>query len=220
MVTHTTIKEEITMKRLCLIMMRLVVVGFSLLGCSQQMSGRGEPAWITLLDGSNPSSLDNWNRIGDANWRIEDDAVVADKGRGGHLVSKNSYKDFQLCAEFWADHTTNSGIFIRITDPKAVSGRVGYEVNIYDRRPDADYGTGAIVNVAKVSPMPKAGGTWNVYEITAKGQQLTVVLNGVKTADVQNSRFPEGAISLQFGNLEKGAPGGAIKWRKVQIRVL
>ena len=208
------------MNGLSLVTMRLLIIGAFLIGCSQQMSGQGEPAWITLLDGSDPKSLDNWNRIGDANWRVEDGAVVADKGKGGHLVSKNSYKDFQLRAEFWADHNTNSGIFIRITDPKKVSGRVGYEVNIYDRRPDPDYGTGAIVNVAKVSPMPKAGGKWNIYEITAKGPRLTVVLDGIKTVDVQHSQFPEGAISLQFGNLEKGAPGGAIKWRKVQIRVL
>jgi hypothetical protein len=213
-------KEEITMKRLSVITMGLLVIGVSVFGCSQQMSGQGDAGWVTLLDGSNPKTLDNWNRIGDANWRAEDGAIVADKGKGGHLVSKNSYKDFQIRAEFWADHTTNSGIFIRITDPKQIGSKSAYEVNIYDRRADPDYGTGAIVNVAKVSPMPKAGGKWNTYEITAKGSQLTVVLNGVKTADIQHSQFPEGPISLQFGNLDKGAPGGAIKFRKVQIKPL
>ncbi|MGZ9143781.1 MAG: family 16 glycoside hydrolase, partial [Candidatus Binatia bacterium] len=74
--------------------------------------------------------------------------------------------------------------------------------------------------VAKVSPMPKVGGKWNNYEITAKGSQLTIVLNGVKTVDIQHTQFTEGPISLQFGNREKGTPGGAIKWRKVQIRPL
>ncbi len=68
--------------------------------------------------------------------------------------------------------------------------------------------------------MPKAGGKWNVCEITAKGAHLTVTLNGIKTADVEHSQFTAGPISLQFGNREKGAPGGAIKWRKVQIRPL
>jgi hypothetical protein len=68
--------------------------------------------------------------------------------------------------------------------------------------------------------MPRAGGKWNTYEITAKGPQLTVVLNGIKTVDVQNGQFPEGLISLQFGNLDKDAPGGPIKWRMVQIRPL
>ena len=100
----------------------------------------------------------------------EDGAVVADKGKGGHLVSKNSYKDFQIRAEFWADHTTNSGIFIRISDPKNIGAKTAYEVNIYDQRPDPEYGTGAIVNFAKVSPMPKAGGKWNTYEITPRAR--------------------------------------------------
>jgi Domain of Unknown Function (DUF1080) len=143
------------MKNLSLITMGLLVIGFSVFGCSEQMSGRGDAEWITLLDGSNPKTLDNWNRIGDANWRLEDGAIVADKGKGGNLVSKNSYKDFQIRAEFWADHTTNSGIYIRITDPKSISSKTAYEVNIYDQRPEPDYGTGAIVNVGKVSSMPQ-----------------------------------------------------------------
>jgi len=213
-------EEEITMKSLSLITMGLLVIGVSVYGCSQQISGQRDAEWTTLLDGSNPRTLDNWNRIGDANWRVEDGVVVADKGKGGHLVSKNSYKDFQIRAEFWADHTTNSGIFIRISDPKNVSGKGAYEVNINDQRPDTGYGTGAIPNVAKVSPMPKAGGKWNTYEITARGPQLIVMLNGIKTVDIQNSQFPEGHISLQFSNLDKGAPGGPIKWRIVQIKPL
>jgi hypothetical protein len=179
----------------------------------------GDTGWITLLDGSNPKTLDNWNRIGDANWRAEDGAIVADKGKGGHLVSKNSYKDFQIRAEFWADHSTNSGIFFRISDPKSIGSKTAYEANIYDQRPAQEYSTGAIVDVAKVSPIPKAGGKWNTFEITAKGSHLMVVLNGTKTVDVQHARFAEGPISLQFGNREKEA-GGAIKWRKVQIRPL
>jgi hypothetical protein len=207
------------MRSLPVVTLRLLVIGV-LFGCSQQMSGQAEPGWVTLLDGSNPATMDNWNRIGDANWRPEDGVVVADKGKGGHLVSKNSYKDFQLRAEFWADHTTNSGIFFRITDPKSIGSKTAYEANIYDQRPEQAFATGAIVNVAKVSPVPKAGGKWNALEITAKGPQLIIVLNGLKTADAQHAQFAEGPISLQFGNREKGAPGGPIKWRKVEIRPL
>jgi hypothetical protein len=208
------------MKRLSAVLVGLLIVsGMAVFGCSSEVSDRAGAGWITLLDGANPKTLENWNRIGDANWRAEDGAIVADKGKGGHLVSKNSYKDFQIRAEFWADHTTNSGIFFRISDPKAIGSKTAYEANIYDQRPEADGGTGAIVNVTKVSPMPKAGGKWNSMEITAKGSHLTVTLNGTKTADVQHKQFTDGPISLQFGNREK-SPGGAIKWRKVQIRPL
>ena len=81
---------------------------------------------------------------------------------------------------------------------------------------------GAIVDVAAV-PVPitnTAGGKWNTYEITAKGSQLTVRLNGVQTASVQDSKHASGPFALQMGPGVKGAQGGPIKWRKVQIRPL
>jgi hypothetical protein len=205
------------MKRLSVITAGLLVA-FSLFGCSYMPWGESDAGWTTLIDGS--AGLENFNPVGDANWRAESGAIVADKGKGGHLVSKNSYKDFQIRAEFWADHTTNSGVFLRITNPNKITATDAYEVNIYDQRPEPDYGTGAIVNFAKVAPMPKAGGKWNTYEITAKGSQLTVVLNGVQTVSVQDGKMAQGPFSLQFGNGPNDAPGGAIKWRKVQIRSL
>ena len=197
-------------------MKRLIVFAAAVLAasCATVDGWRG---WTTLIDGE--KGLDNFNRVGDANWRAEGGAIVADKGKGGHLVSKNSYKDFQIRAEFWADANTNSGVWIRLSDPKKPTTKNSYEVNIYDARPEPKYGTGAIVDVATVSPMPKAAGKWNVYEITAKGDQITVVLNGQKTVDVKNSRSAQGPFSLQFGNHGK-QPGGAIKWRKVQVKAL
>ena len=194
-----------------------VLVAFALVGCEHMPGQAG--GWTTLLDGSNPKTLDNWNRLGDANWRIEDGAVVADKGKGGHLVSKNSYRDFQIKAEFWAADNTNSGIFIRAQDAQKIGAENAYEVNIYDQRPDPTYGTGGIVNFAKVSPMPKAGGKWNTFLITAKGTNLIVEMNGRQTVNINDSKFASGPFSLQFGNHGK-EPGGPIKWRKVEIRPL
>ena len=196
----------------------LLLIVLTAFGCAQ-MSGPGSE-WTTLIDGN--AGLDNWTRAGDANWRAEDGAIVADKGKGGFLISKNSYKDFRLKAEFWADHTTNSGIFIRISDPdpSKVGTRNSYEVNVFDQRPDPTYGTGAIVDTAKVLPMPKAGGKWNTFEIVADGSRLIVFFNGVQTVDVRDAKFAQGPFALQFGNGPKDAPGGAIKWRKVQVRAL
>jgi Domain of Unknown Function (DUF1080) len=191
------------------------IAAFALFGCATQSQDAG---WITLVDGTT-KSLENWNRLGDANWRIEDGAVVADKGKGGHLVTKNSYKDFQIRIEFWADHTTNSGVYMRCADPKNITDKNCYEANIFDQRPDPTYGTGGIVHIGKVQPIYKVGGKWNVYEITVKGSQITVLLNGVQTVSVQHAELPQGPVALQFGNRGKD-PGGAIKWRRVQIRPL
>jgi hypothetical protein len=181
-----------------------------------EASAQAEGGWVVLFDGK---TLDNWNKVGDANWRLEDGAVVADKGVG-FLVSKEAYGDFQLRAEFWADEDANSGIYIRCTDPAKISTDTSYEVNIYDKRPEPAYGTGAIVNIAKVEPMPKAAGKWNTYEITAKGPQFTVVLNGQKTVDgAQDAKFANGPIALQYGaGVVKDK--GVIKFRKVEIKRL
>ena len=173
-----------------------------------------DDGWITLLDSSNKG---NWSEVGKANWDMKDGAMTADKLEGkdlAYLVSQNSYKDFQIRAEFWVDEEANSGIFIRCEDPRKVGGKTCYEVNIFDKRPDPTYGTGAIVDVAKVDPMPKAAGKWNTYVITAQGPHLVVVLNGQKTADVQDStHLNAGPFALQYGS-------GVVKFRKVQIKPL
>ena len=192
----------------------------ALVGCAQMRSMTGMGGWETLVDGD--KGLENFNPIGDANWHAEGGAIVADKGKAGFLVTKNSYGNFELRAEFYAETDTNSGIFIRCANPQKIGADSCYEVNIWDIRPEPKYGTGAIVDVAAVAvPIAnKAGGHWNTYEITANGSQLSVKLNGVQTASVQDGKHASGPFALQMGPGVKGVQGGPIKWRKVEIRPL
>jgi hypothetical protein len=188
----------------------------TLAACAHVDSG----GWTTLIDGDR--GLENFYRLNDANWRAEGGAIVADKGKGGHLVSKSAYRDFEMRAEFWAASDTNSGIFIRCADPSKVTAKTCYEVNIWDIRPEPKYATAAIVDLAAV-PVPivhKAGGRWNVFEVTAKGDHLVVRFNGVETVNVRDGRLASGYFTLQYGPGVKGAQSGPIKWRKVQIRQL
>jgi hypothetical protein len=192
----------------------LFVIALTVFGCASQPSCEPDAGWITLIDGA--SGLDNWTRVGDANWRAVDGAIQADMKTdkaSSFLLSKNSYTDFQIRAEFWVSDDANSGIYMRCVDPKNLTDKTCYEANIYDQRPDPTYGTGAVVHIAAVSPMPKAGGKWNTFDITVKGTRLTVTLNGVRTADVQDSKLASGPIALQYA-------GGVVKFRKVQIKPL
>jgi hypothetical protein len=170
--------------------------------------------WQTLIDGN--AGLNNWSSIGGGNWRAQDGAIVADNKLGSnpaYLVSHNPYKDFHIRTEFWVTPDTNSGIYMRCADVRPITERSCYEANIFDRRPDPTYGTGAIVNLSKVVPMPKAAGKWNTYDITVKGNRITVMLNGVKTAEVEDSRRESGPIALEYAS-------GVVKFRKFQIRPL
>ena len=187
-----------------------------LAGCAH---GPGN-AWITLID--TERGLENWNRVGDASWRAEGGAIVADRGKGGYLVSKNTYKDFEIRAEFWAESSTNSGIFIRCADPAKITAADCYEINIWDTRPELKYATAAIVDHAAV-PVPiiyKAAGKWSTFEIIAKGPALTVKFDGAVSVNIEDGKRTEGPFALQFATGAQGAPGGIIKWRRVQIKPL
>jgi hypothetical protein len=195
----------------------LLLAAFLGAGCAQLPGG-----WVTLIDGER--GLANFARSGDANWRAEGGAIVADRGSGmgGYLLTREPYADFELRAEFFAVASTNSGIFLRLSDPSSITPMHGYEVNIYDDRPGPEYGTGAIVGFARV-PVPtqhKAGGRWNVLEIRAEGSQIRVRLNGVQTVQLRDGRFSAGPIALQFGNGFDDRPGGPIRWRRLEIRRL
>jgi hypothetical protein len=202
------------MNRLLSIAIGLFVIVFAAAGCATRPSGQADAGWITLIDGA--AGLENWTRVGDANWRAVDGVIQADRKTdkaGSFLLSKNSYTDFQIRAEFWVSDDANTGIYMRCAEPANLTDRTCYEANVFDQRPDPTYGTGAIVHIAKVSPMPKAGGKWNTYDITVKGTHLTAILNGVRTADVEDSRLASGPIALQYA-------GGVVKFRKVQIKPL
>src|SRR5499426_1511227 len=198
------------MRRALRLTMVLVILGTTAFRFSYHAAGQASNAaagWTTLFDGK---SLTAFNTIGDANWELMDGVVQASKGTG-FLVTKASYGDFQLKVEFWVDDEANSGVFIRCENPQQITAMNAYEVNIYDKRPDPTYGTGAIVDVSKPLTAMKAGGKWNTFEITAQGPHMVVTLNGTKTVDVQNSAHSRGPIGLQYG-------AGTVKFRSVQIK--
>ena len=144
---------------------------------------------------------------------MADGAIQANSGGNSFLVTPESYGDFQLTLEFWVDPDANSGIYIRCSDPQDVEATNCYEVNIFDKRPDQAYRTGGVVDVAPPSSIIETGGKWNTYDITARGERLTVILNGIQTVDVEHSGYTSGPIALQYG-------AGIVRFRNLQIRPL
>ena len=196
---------KFALKRIAILILSLHLALFGSTASAQNQDG-----FVDMIDGV---SLNGWNIIGSASWVIGNGIVEGNKPNG-FLVSTKSYKNFVIRAEFWAESNTNSGIFIRCQDPSKVSASSSYEINIWDTRPEQAYATGAIVDVAKVDPVPKAGGRWNTMEIIANGPNFKVMMNGVVTvANGQDSKFAEGPIALQ-------SAGGVIKFRKLQIKPL
>jgi hypothetical protein len=167
------------------------------------------PGMVTLFDGKD---LNNFNMVGTANWKLAEGLVEATSG-AGFLVSKENYGDFEISVEFWVDEAANSGVYMRCQDATKIADTTCYEVNIFDKRPDQSGRTGAIVHVAKPLAVVDAGGKWNTFEITAKGPQLTVKLNGTVTAQAEDRKLTSGPIALQY-------MAGTVRFRRVQIRRL
>ena len=192
-----------------LFVVALAVVAVS--GCSPDAEQGTEPPaggqWRTLFDGS---SLAGGMQVGDANWQLPDGAVAAAAGTG-LLLRAASYADFDLDLEFWVTPDANSGVFIRCANPSEIGAATCYEVNIFDRRPDPTYRTGAIVEVAAPKVMLETGDRWNHYEISAHGRHLVVKLNGQTTVDTNDDKLAAGPFALQYG-------AGRVMFRNVRIR--
>ena len=187
----------------------LLLIGLISAQPSTEASGQNGGGWMALLDGS---TLDGWNVLGDGSWKMADGAVEGD-GEAGFFVTADSYGDFQLTFEFWIGEDSNSGVFIRCSDPNNVGSANSYEVNIADTHENEDSRSGAIVRVVGPSQTVKTAEKWNTYDITARGEQLTVILNGITTADAKDGQYASGPIALQHRT-------GIVKFRNIRIRKL
>lgn len=188
----------------------LLLAASASVGCAAPSKPAARTGWTTLLDAS---SLDRWQRVGDANWRVAGGVIEADRGNG-YLVSASSYGDLELRAEFWVDEKANSGVFLRCQDTKNITPANAYEVNIWDTSPNAGFGTGSIVTLAKTPDTFKAAGRWSTLDIHANGPLLAIVLNGVPTVTLYDRKHAQGPIAIQY------AGGGVVRFRKIDVRPL
>jgi hypothetical protein len=130
---------------------------------------------------------------GASHWEVVQGQLVPCGEPAGYLTSKEDYKDFVLQVDFRTGEDTNSGVFIHSPE-----GNGGYEVQIWKAQPQG-YNTGSIVGTAKTDREFKfIPDQWNHYEITSEGDHIVIVLNGTKTLDVHDSKFPDGRIRLQY----------------------
>ncbi len=158
----------------------------------------GGPAASAPAVGSNPKACSTPLGLakaaaGASHWEVVHGLLAPCGEPAGYLTSKSEFKDLILKVDFRTAEDTNSGVFVR-----SPGGSGGYEVQIWKSQPQG-YNTGSIVGTAKTDREYKfVPNQWNHYEITADGDHLVVILNGTKTLDVHDSKFPQGSIRLQY----------------------
>lgn len=156
---------------------------------------KDKEGFVSMFNGKD---LSGWNTEG--NWVVEKDGTVALKPRRGeegwqrfksYIWSKKSYGDFVIDLEYKYEKAGNSGLFFRVGDMDSPV-KTGMEVQILDTYGNAKAITphdsgGLIGAVGPTKNVTKPAGEWNRLTVTAKGNHLTVVLNGEQVIDVDLS---------------------------------
>lgn len=164
-------------------------------------------------------------------FELKDGVFHVPGGSGTHYVAlmSESYADFQLHVEFKVAKGANSGVFVR-SDPKDPVYR-GIEVQVLDdcgQAPDKN-GSGSIYDI--VTPMfnlARPAGEWNSYDITCRGSEMAVVMNGwrVVWTDLSKMTMPIGKFDTPLAELPREGHiilqdhGGEVWFRNLVIRRL
>jgi len=195
-------------------------------GVTMSYAAEAEDGFVPMFDGK---TLAGWKTTG--NWIVEEGGMVALHPRPGehgwqrydaYLTTARKYKDFVIDLEFKINKGGNSGVFLRVGDPKS-QVKSGFEVQILDTHGKPNPGNhdcGGVIGTAGPSKnMAKPAGEWNRYVITCQGNQLKVELNGEQIIDLEldksaiKDRPPEGYIGFQ----DEAKP---VWYRNVRIKEL
>ena len=160
-----------------------------------------------------------WKMVGPGTVKEESEGVLVTEGGMGMLwFAKAPYKDFTLRVEYkQSTPGDNSGIFVRFpNEPKSPWDAVheGYEIQICDGA-DPAHRTGAVYSFkpADTAPPTKPVGEWNLYEISVKGQEYTIKLNGVVINKYKGSRGEKGFVGIQNHDDKS-----IVRFRNIQVK--
>ena len=167
-------------------------------------------------------------------YQVENGAIYSTLKDGGNLYTEKEYGDFVLRFEFKLTEGANNGIGIRapLTGDSAYQGM---EIQVLDDnapgykdklRP-AQY-HGSIYDVVAAEPGHlKAVGEWNQEEITAKGRQITVKLNGATIVDANLDDVKDPAVlkkhpglANKSGHIGFLGHGARVEFRNLRIKEL
>lgn len=203
-----------------------VVFCLSCAGVVAAAQPKSDDGFVSLYNGKD---LSGWETTG--NWFAEDEGVLAIVPREGekgwkrfdaYLWSQKQYGDFSLDVEYKIPPKGNSGIFVRVKDPKNPV-ETGIEVQISDTYGKKEVGPhdcgGIIGTVGPTKNMAKPADQWNRMIVTCRGKRLVVEFNGEKVVDVdlegtsRSDRPLVGYVGLQ----DHGLP---LRFRNIRIKPL
>jgi hypothetical protein len=189
--------------------------------------------WIDMLATAG-SALDGWTRKpipadgklnSQSQWSLDPaSGVLACKGDGGHewLRLDQVLTDYIFHVEWRfspvpGKHGYNSGVYVR----NSSDGRMWHQAQCGDA--SGGYLFGATLAAYAMQPFNlrkdvheqrvRPSGEWNTYELTCKGRNITLWVNGAVTCQWKACGVPRGYVGLE-------AEGWRIEFRNVKIKLL
>ena len=164
---------------------------------------------MRLFDGK---STYGWVPEGGSQWHVESGVLKASSGPSGWLRSAMPFSDFILRLEFrTGSPTARSGVLFRAGRPGAPSATV-FNVAIQDEGPG--YPTGSLVGLSRAPKLLTAPSQWKSMELTARGSDITVSIDGNITAKVRSFHAKLGYFGLQY------TAGSSVEFRNIRAKPL
>jgi hypothetical protein len=205
-------------------------------GFTQLFNGKDLTGWVY---GRRASGVENKSGKG---YQVENGVLFTTREDGGNLYTEKEYADFVLRFDFKLTENANNGIGIR-APLVGDAAYVGIEIQVlddggsqYTKLQPAQY-HGSIYHMFPAKRgHQKPVGEWNSEEITVKGRQITVKLNGVTITegnldDVKDPALlskhrdlskPEGSrgIANTKGHIGFLGHGAHVEFRNIRIKEL
>ncbi len=205
-------------------------------GFTRLFNGKDLTGWVY---GRRASGVENKSGKG---YQVADGVLFTTKEDGGNLYTEKEYADFVLRFDVKLTENANNGIGIR-APLVGDAAYVGMEIQVlddggsqYTKLQPAQYHGSIYHMFAAKRGHQKPVGEWNAEEITVKGRQITVKLNGVTITegnldDVKDEELlskhrdlskPEGSrgIANTKGHVGFLGHGAHVEFRNIRIKPL
>lgn len=183
----------------------------------------GEEGFVPLFNGED---LTGWTGATD-NYEVIDGAIQCKQGRGGNLITEDTYDNFTVRLEFKLPPGGNNGLAIRTPNAEADPAHDALELQVLDSTAEkyADleayqfHGSAYGIAPAHQGHLRPVG-EWNYQEVVVNGDHVQVFLNGFKVLDTHlaqaNPDHPAASITEgYFGFCGHNDP---VAFRNIRIR--
>ncbi|MEZ0541153.1 3-keto-disaccharide hydrolase [Fibrella arboris] len=207
-----------------LLLVSLVCV---LIGCSTAYSQhKSEKGWVSIFDGK---TLSGWKAAENPGTFSVDDGAIVVAGPRAHLfyegpVNDHNFRNFEWKALVKTTPGSNSGMFIHTAYQETGWPSQGYEIQVNQTHTDWRK-TGSVYGKQDVKETFVKDDEWYTEQITVKGNQVTVLINGkVINSYTEPESISQGTGTQKLSNgtiaLQGHDPKSKVYFKDIQVRVL